>query len=191
MHPITLPSLTPLLAGYLRQTVPYFSRHKVKATAICVLLCTNSWHIDSPLAQRERKQADVNTSFLPRLSSALRHGSWIFLFCWFSVFFIFLANIFRFVHLQKREKVCLRVRVHTHLIHFFGACVCTWLFLSRVARCEPWGQRGVPFMRVHAHTCTRIHKNMYMPFLKPPSSPLEKSRKEKEWVLGYGLLGLN
>lgn len=46
-------------------------------------------------------------------------------------------------------------------------------------------------MRVHAHTCTRIHKNMYMPFLKPPSSPLEKSRKEKEWVLGYGLLGLN
>lgn len=155
MHPITLPSLTPLLAGYLRQTVPYFSRHKVKATAICVLLCTNSWHIDSPLAQRERKQADVNTSFLPQLSSALRHGSWIFLFCWFSVFFIFLANIFRFVHLQKREKVCLRVRVHAHLIHFFGACV--WHLTVLIEGCQMWAlrsKRGPIYARARTHVHT-------------------------------------
>lgn len=151
MHPITLPSLTPLLAGYLRQTVPYFSKHKVKATAICVLLCTNSWHIDSPLAQRERKQADVNTSFLPRLSSAPCHGSWIFLFCWFSVFFIFLANIIRFVHLQKKRKsLSVSARARTFDSFLWGMCVtldCSYRGLPDVS----------PEVKEGSHLCTCTH----------------------------------
>lgn len=53
--------------------------------------------------------------------------------------------------------------------------------------------RGLPDVSLevkegsHVHT----HTNTYMVFLKPPPSPSKKSRKGKEWVLRYGLLGLN